>query len=319
MQPSRRELLDDFLDFVGEQSDANARNTAERLLNRALHTLWLKHPWKQFVMPAPFSLTTVADQRSYALPAHFGRVLGGRIRNLTTPRDLVGIEPETLQSAFPDAGTTLEVASAPQLFMVSGTCGVGVLRATTDLVSAVSTSALDVTQRVTVEGYDSSGNWLRQSATLNGLTPVDFPIRVVPWTFGKSVVAGTNPSTELSSSVGSVLLSGLIYGATLQTLLPYESAVEHQVITLYPKPSAAGEVIAVPFLRGLVRSLYDGDPIPNNWQEAVFEEMTIQWRVNTGELTLDTLNVARPKFLDLLAFEQANRFGTRPSITPFTG
>lgn len=319
MQSSRREFLDDFLDFVGEPNDANSRNTAERLLNRALHTVWMKHPWRQFVMPAPVQLTTVANSRSYVLPPHFGRVLGGRIRNISRSYDLSGVDAGALQTSHPEAGTSLEVAGSPELFTVSGTCGVSVLLAAPETLTVVSDSAADgITGRVTVEGYDVANRWRRQQVTLNGLTPVALPVNVVPWTFGKAIVAGTASATELTSSVGTVTLTGGTSGV-LQTLFSYESAVEYQVLTLYPMPSLAGETIAVPFLRAIVRSLFDADPIPNHWQDAVFEEMTIQWRVNTGELSVDTLNVARPKFLDLLAFEQANRFGTRPSTRPFTG
>jgi hypothetical protein len=172
--------------------------------------------------------------------------------------------------------------------------------------------------RVTVEGYDQTGRWISQLALLVGTLPVPIPIPVVPWVFGKATVASGIPLTELSSSVGTVTLKAETSGV-LQTLLPTESAVEFQVLTLYPKPDVTGDVIAVPYLRAPLRSTSDSDPIPNNWEEAVLEEMTIQWRVNTGELGLDTLNMVRPKFLDLLAFEQANRFGMRPATRPFRG
>lgn len=317
MQTSRREILDDFLDFVGEQNDANARLTAARVLNRAIQSLWMKHPWKQFEMP-PFQFSTVANQRSYALPEHFGRVRGGVIRNLSNGAKLGGVELATLQEAHPEQGSTLETAGQPEIYCVSGTCGVGVLASAAEALTVVSDSATDVNVKVTVEGYDANSRWLRQQVTLNGLTPVAIPTSVIAWTFGKAVQAGTTPATDLTTSVGNVALTGATSGA-LQTLLSYESAVEHQVLTLYPMPNLSGQVIAVPFLRAPVRSLYDGDAVPNNWEDAIFEEMTIQWRVNTGEMPADASNVLRPKFLDLLAFENANRFGVRSVTRPFTG
>ena len=34
--------------------------------------------------------------------------------------------------------------------------------------------------------------------------------------------------------------------------------------------------------------LYDADPLPNDWWNAVWEDMIISWRVNTGEMALDS-------------------------------
>lgn len=318
MSTSRRELLDDFLDFVGEQNDSNARATAARVLNRAIHSLWLKHPWRQFELPTPFQFSTVANQRSYVLPEHFGRVRGGVIRNLTTGGRIAGIELAQIQEAHPEQGSTLEVAGQPELYAIGGTCGVGQLLAAPAALTVVSDDGGDLmTVKVTVEGYDANNRWRRQSVALNGTVAVDVPIQVIPWTFGKAVIAGTDPATDLTTSVGNVTLTAAGTGE-LQTLLSYEGAIEHQVLTLYPMPSSA-QVFAVPFLRAPVKSLYDGDAVPMNWDEAILEEMVIQWRVNTGEMPADSTNALRPKFLDLLSFENANRFGVRPSTRPFTG
>jgi hypothetical protein len=321
VQASRRELLDDFLDFVGESTDANARNTAERLLNRALHTIWMKHPWRQFLMPMPLEVRTVVGQRSYALPPHFGRVWGGNVRNLT--RDgapLTGLAPDVLEKRFPDAGTSREVPGQTECYTVSGTCGVDVLLPAPTALMVESTSGSDAgTVVVTIEGPDVNGRWRRQSITLFGQAQLPVPVDVIPWLFGKAMAGAAKPTTELTSSVGTVLLKRLVGAEMVASLLPTESAVEHQVLTLYPSPSMPDERIVVPYLRALTRVLYDSDPIPRDWQDAVFEEMTIQWRVNTGEMSVDTMNMVRPKFLDLLAYEQADRFGVRPSTRPFLG
>lgn len=318
MQTSRRELLDDFLDFVGEQNDSNARSSATRVLNRAIHAIWMRHPWRQFEMGDAFEFPTVAAQRSYALPAHFGRVRGGAVRNLTTGTPLRGVDLTDLQQIDPDQGTSLEVPGRPELYAVGGTCGVGVLLPAPEQLVVLSSDAADTNVRATIEGYDANQRWLRQTINLNGTFPIFVPIAVVPWTFGKSFTAGQTAPTELTSSRGAVTLSGQVSGE-LQTLQAYESAVEHQILMLYPWPDRAGDTIAVPFSRAPVRTLFDGDPVPMHWEEAIFEEMTIQWRVNTGEMPADSVNVLRPKYLDLLAFDNANRFGVRKAIRPFTG
>ena len=319
MQMSRRELLDDFLDFVVESGDVAARDTAERLYNRALMTIWRKHPWRQFQMPQPFTFQTVTNQRFYAMPAHFGRVAGGRIRNVTKPCFLEGVEADALQALHPEAGTDEEVSGDPALYTVSGTCGLERLIATPEPLTIVSSSAQDTTNvRWTVEGYNSGNVWRRLTGTLQGAAPVTVSTAFIPWTLSKSFVEGVTPTTELTSSNGNVLLIGATN--TLQRLFPEESAVEHQVLSLYPMPDHDGDTIAVPYMRRPVRSLYDSDAVPMDWTEAIFEEMVIQWRVNQGEMNVDAANNSiRPKFLDLLAFENANRAGYPHRTRPFIG
>ena len=125
MQVSRRELVDEFLDYVGELNDANARTTANTLVNRVVMKLWLKHPWQAFVSPTPYQLTSVANQRAYALPAYFGRpqqdMLG---RNITTGREVAWREMNRILHDDPAAGTTLEVAGEPEYYSVAGVAGV---------------------------------------------------------------------------------------------------------------------------------------------------------------------------------------------------
>jgi hypothetical protein len=319
MQMSRRELLDDFLDFVVESGDSAARNTAERLYNRALMTIWRKHPWRQFRMPTPCQITLQAGVRSYVLPATFGRVAGGKIRNISVPNDLVGVEPEVVQTLHPEAGTTEELPGKPNIYMVGGTCGISLLLAVPELITLTSSDASDGSVvKWTVEGFDSHGRWTRLNGVMNG-TGTAVVGTLIPWTFSKAYAATTTPLTELTSSAGTVTMTAATSGV-LQDLLPYESAVEHQVLTLYPVPDATGDLVVVPYLRRPVRSLSDGDVVPMDWSEALFEEMVIQWRVNQGELGTDQAsNALRPKFLDLLAFENGNRFGYPSRTRPFIG
>jgi len=323
---SRRELLDDFLDYVVENGDVAARDTAERLYNRALMTIWRKHPWRQFRMPQPLTITLQQGVRSYVLPAHFGRVSGGKIRNIDVPNDLTGVEPEIVQTLHPEAGTLDEDPGKPDIYMIGGTCGVGVLLPQPMALQVFSTSGTDGPVVVwSVEGYDSAQRWRRVTGALQGLAAVDVGVSLVPWTFSKAYKATTIPPVELTSSTGTVRLAtapDATYpsGLLLQDLLPYESAVEHQVITFYPIPNSDGDRVVVPYLRRPVRETSDSDVVPMDWTEALFEEMVIQWRVNQGEMSTDAaMNTIRPKFLDLLAFEQANRSGYPQRTRPFIG
>lgn len=311
MQKSRREAIDELLDFAGELNDSGARDTAERLLNRALETIWLKHPWSQFISPAPLQITLVANQRSYALPDHFGRVRSPRsnpVRNLTRGTSLRLLDDSVLFDQYPESGTTLEVASDPSCCSIFGTVGASTQPAAAgDALEVVSSSAADTTVRVAIAGDDTSGRNTRAQVTLNGVTPV----AIGTWTFvdefGKSYPAGSDPTTELTSSAGTVTLRKTAGGTVLQTLFPEESARRHQVFLVYPKPTAA-DVLAVPFIRSINRLYNDADNVPSAWGPALFEEMMIQWQVGTGDLPMAQAGrVTRAAFMDLVMFDNENR------------
>lgn len=313
MQKSRREVIDELLDFVGELEDAEARNTAERLLNRALEGIWMKRAWSQFVSPAPLQIQLVANQRSYALPDHFGRLrsLEQAARNATRGSWISYLGEQDMLERYPDAGTTLETASDPCYCTILGTVGVyGQPLVTGEALEVLSSSVADIDIRVSIIGDDANGNNTRDQVTLNGTTPV----AIGTWSYvdevGKAFPADEEPTTEYFSSRGNVTLRK-VSGTVLQQLFPQESARQHRVLTVYPKPSAA-DVLVVPFVRGLKLRVHDADPTPINWGPALFEEMLIQWRAHNGEVR-DASQVARPAFLDLWCYEnEQTQHVTRP-------
>lgn len=284
MQRSRRECLDDLLEFVGESpADTKARNIAEKLFNLAVERIWGAHAWTDFQSPAPYRLTLVVNQRKYALPDYFGRLGPGGIRNLTRMGPPINpIQPHQLPD---DAETDNEQPGKPRAVVFAGTVGVQVQPVSSgEALEVVSDDAADVDIEVTVEGDNTSGQWTRRRVTLNGTTPV----AVGTWSyvdgFGKAYRFGTTPATELTSSRGIVTLRKSPAGATLQTLFAEESAHEHKVISVYPKPDAA-DVLAIPVIRRPKRMLYDADPTPADWWPALFEEMHIRWQVQGGDLS----------------------------------
>lgn len=304
MQQTRREVIDELLDFVGELSDDEARNTAERLLNRALQTIWIKRAWSQFVSPAPLELTLTPNQRSYALPDHFGRLrsLEQAARNATRGSWIRYLAEMDMLEQYPDAGTSLEQASDPAFCSVHGTVGVTTQPLITgEELEVVSNNAADIDIRVSIIGDDSNGNNTRNQVTLNGTTPVS----IGTWGFvdelGKAFPADTAPTTEYFSSRGNVTLRKVTGGTVLQSLFPQESARQHRVFTVYPKPIRA-DVLVIPFVRAIKLRAHDADPTPINWGPALFEEMLIQWRAQNGEIR-DPSQAARPALIDLVCFE----------------
>lgn len=323
MQSSRREAIDELLDFVGHAGDTDARNTAELILNRCLQRLWMKRAWRQFQNPNPYQLTAVASTRAYALPAHFGRTSGndGLIRNLTTGAWLRPVAKEILDEQNPGAGTVFDVIGQPEQYCISGTQPVFTQpSATGDPLEVLSDSAADTTIRVEVSGINSNGEWDRRQVTLTGAAPV--PIGT--WKnqldgFSKAYPEGTAPTTELTSSEGTVSLRKVAGATVIGRLLPQESAREYQSLIFDPTPDAV-YTFAIPFIRGIQRLYKDADPIPANWGPALFEEMEIEWQVEAGDLSrAAAMQLQRPCFIDLVCFENAAEAQAKRRRQPWTG
>lgn len=307
MHKSQRELLDDFLDFVGEKGDANARTTAARVVNRALTTIWLKRAWAIYRSPVPFTMALVVNQARYSLPDYFGRVGPGQPRNITQGgAPLLPRQPGGLENDFPWMGTTQEVAGQSRWYEVTGMSGAHTQPAVTgDALEVVSSSVSDVDIVVAIAGDDSNGNWTRNQITLNGTTAV----AIGTWSFvdecAKAYVNTATPATDQTSSRGNVTLRKVSDQTEIQKLFPQESSREHAIFTVYPKPSTA-DTIAIPVIRRPKRLFHDADSIPDLWEPAIFEEMSMQWAVNRGELSEAQANaMPRPALLDLICHENA--------------
>jgi hypothetical protein len=317
MQRTRREALDEFLAHVGELGDAEARNLAEAAITRAVESIWMERTWRDFQSPASLELTLTVDQRSYALPDYFGKVGPGLVRNISQRGgEIEQVTPEQLQEFYPLSGTSLETNGRPCVMAIAGICGVHTQPSSSgDALEVVSDSAADIATKVkvSIEGDDSNGRHRRREFTLNGTTAVSAGTWRWIDTFGKSYIFGQTPTTEFTSSAGSVTLRTVSGATELQYLFPEESSREHRVVTLAPKPNAA-DVLTIPCIRRPKRLLYDADPLPADWWPAVFEHMEANWRSNTGEAG-SAAALPRPELAKLIAMENCN--GPRPRVRPF--
>jgi hypothetical protein len=318
MQTTRRELLDDFLDTVGAKSDANARNRAERALNRALDRIWSRHPWQQFQLTEPYTFATVAGVRTYALPDYFGRVNAKDdvIRNVTGRAKIWPIESTALVTQDPLQGTTNEQGGTPTRYYLGGVVGVHTQPSPAgEDIEALSDEAADTVARVLVEGINDKNDWTRAQFTLNGTNPVALGKWKRVQSFAKSYPEGVTPTTELTSSAGQVILRIVAAPLTeLQKLLADEAQLELQELVLYPIPNVV-HTIAVPIFRRPRRLRFDADPIPTDWDNALLEDLTVQWR-SSGDGTLDE-GIARPALIDLIALDNMRR--PRTSNRPWMG
>jgi hypothetical protein len=316
VQRTRAEAINEFLGFVGELDDPIALTLANTELLNALDTVAKAHTWQAFTSPAPFEMTLAINQRSYALPDFFARLQYFDLPNLTTGSTVRVIDKQIADQRYPRAGTSVEVAGRVCHAVIAGIVGVqSQPDAAGEALELVSDSALDVDVLVTIAGNDQNDVWQRAQVTLSGTTPKS----AGSWSYidevGKSYAHTATPPTAFTTSRGTVTLRKASAGATIQTLLPQESARQHEVLTFYPKPASA-DIIAIPFIRRPKRLLFDSDPLPYGWWPATKEEMLIQWRINTGELARDA-KLDRPKLDALIDNDNISR--PAPRIRPFTG
>lgn len=317
MQLTRKEALDEFLRFVNEFGDDESRILAGDALNRSIESIWQQHHWRDFQSPDPMELTLVANQRSYPMPDYFGREGLGRVRNLTRGRVIDAIDSDQADEWYPTRGTTLEQPGSPRHYLPGGIVGVRRQPLVTGEACEIRSSTADDTTniRVTIVGADENGDMRREQITPNGTTAVDAGTWSYIDEFGKSYRDGVEPTTAGTSSAGTLTLR-TVAGVVLQQLFAVESAREHRIFTFLPKPNAA-DVIAIPVMRRPPRLRFDSDPFPADWWNAIFEDLLITWRVNTGEIALDSVvpMAARPSVLKLIGTDNANK--PRPTIRPF--
>lgn len=304
MERTRREALDEFLLAMSVDGNTTQRNRAERMLNRAVETIWLKHTFRDYLSPAPLRITLVVGQSAYALPDWWGRLGEGEVRNISQNGHVLRqMLPRELSVFHPTAGTSQESTGQPTSFMFLGITGVYEQPDPAgETLEVLSSDGSDTDVQVVIEG-EKAGREQKAAFTLTGATPV----AVGNWNyidqFSKSYNVSPNPTgtTELSSSRGQVTLRRTADSSQLQVLLPTESAREHRIIRFYPIPNAA-DVITVPGIRRAKRLVYDADVLPADWWPALFEEMVIQHRVETGELASDAV-VPRPRFAELVTHD----------------
>lgn len=317
MHYTRRELLDLLLDFVGENEDDNARNTAEKLVNIAVLNIWMKMSWRQFDMPDPYTFSTVSGTPGYALPAYFGRVKNGIIRNTTTGARIFPISLDELQERIPESGTSLDTSGPPQVYAIGGVMGVETqVLAAGEAITVVSDDAADVNVRVQIAGLDTNGRYRRTQVTLNGTVAVALGTWKKVMEASKAIPAGTTPTTEYTSSRGNVTFTAATTGAIL-VLAPYESAIERIQLTFWPTPNIVN-TMSIPILRAPMKLLYDSDLTPLFWGPALLEELNILWQINSGDRA-DHPTFPGPALQDLIALENSNRFGVPSRTRPYLG
>lgn len=320
MQTSRRELLDDFLSFVGAKGDEVQRDQAERLLNRVLEKIWMLRGWRCFIDPDVWTITTVANQRAYALPDHFGRISGNNriIRNLTTGRRIQPRDRSDLEEDDPGTGTALATPGEPTQYEIAGMTAVQTQPdAAGEALEVLSDSSSDTDVRVFIEGLTAGNLVAQRQVTLNGTAPVSLGTWARVLKLGKSYPDGVTATTDLTTSEGSVTIRTTVAQTALQVLAPWQSSREHQTIVFQPTPAGIYS-IGLPIFRAIERYYNDADPLPPLWTNAVFDGMVMAWRVGNRDVDFDNVGVW-PTLKDLIEYDNAQVAQERRKRQPFLG
>lgn len=314
-QETRREIVDRYLRFSGEVNDADAREIANDLVASAVQSMWLRHPFTEFVMPVDYTFSTAVGQPFYVLPTYYGRIASkeGIVRNQTTGAKIFPIRQGDLEQLYPAIGGTLDTARAdPAHYTISGKVGVSVQVAIAgEALEAVSSNNGDADIHLQIEGLDANGEWNTTQVTLTGTVAVALGTWKYVQTVGKGYTVTADPATPLTSSRGTITIRKVIGAATRLVLLPHEASREQYQLRLYPTPAAV-QTIAVPIIRLPRRIFQDADPLPAMWGNAVFEEMKIQGAVNARELAEGAAEqLPRPEFLSLIGYDNELKPATR--------
>jgi hypothetical protein len=276
--------------------------------------------WRCFIDPDVWTIATVANQRAYALPDHFGRISGNNriIRNLTTGKRILPRDRSDMEEDDPGTGTALNSPGEPTQYAIAGMTAVQTQPASTgEALEVLSDSALDVTVRVFIEGLTASNLVAQRQVTLNGTSAVDIGTWARVLKFGKSYPDGTTPTTDLTTSEGSVTLRKTSGATELQVLAPWQPSREHQTIVFSPTPASVYS-IGIPIFRAIERYYNDADPLPPLWTNAVFDGMVMAWRVGNRDVDFDTVGMW-PSLKDLIEYDNAQVAQERRQRQPFLG
>lgn len=315
--------MDRHLRFVGELNDDDARAIANDLVSQAVFTIWRAHPFTEFVLPVDVTFSTVVGSPFYVLPTYFGRIASkeGIVRNLSTGAKIYPITGRDLEELFPALGSALDQTPGPPTrYTISGKVGVSVqVAAAGEALEAVSSDAADTDIQLTIEGVDSTGEWTTTQVLLTGNAAKALGTWRYVQQVGKSYQLAFTPATALTSSRGTITVRTVAGAATRLILLAHEASREQWQLRLQPAPATV-ETIAVPTIRLPRRIFQDADPLPADWGDAIDEELRIQWRVNTSEITEAEANgLARPKLLQLIGLDNERKPAVRPRKRPFGG
>jgi hypothetical protein len=217
------------------------------------------------------SFTSVADTRTYYLDFEFNKILS--IRDTTNNWDLMPLTEGQLEENDPD----FSYSGTPDSYSLTGLSMVAAQPTSASVVTIVSSSASDTSQKVRVNGFDANGTAITELISLNGTTNA---VGSTSFTEIKQVLKDTTTAGNVTVTTN----SGVV---TVVRIPSFSLAREYQPINLYPVPSGANVYV----VRGMqkARPMVNAEDIPDlpqSWHELVLVGAAIRGHIDRFRPTL---------------------------------
>lgn len=236
-----------YADLGYPQPSTDQTTRLKRYINEGYRHL-LSQPGREKMRDGTITLTTVANQASYAMPMEVAKIY--RMIQTTNQQPLLGMTMDEYRMANPglDQSSSFAYRYVPYgwapVFRQPGGTGLW----------AVSTSAADTTQRVNVAGYLSNGDIATpvQSAVLTGTSRVQIGTATT-WN-----ILNRLDLTAVGAGVISIY-DAAVSGNELIRLQPGQTSAQYWHIILFPTPADAGVNYTVDVQLALVDLVNDND------------------------------------------------------------
>jgi|TARA_R100001086_G_scaffold34615_1_gene15620 hypothetical protein len=218
----KQRLLDAGGQDAGGQAERIITAGLNRVYRRILHTKGQEHAKREF------SFTTEAETGQYGLPLYVRSDLN--FDDGTNDRSLGKMTSDDYDKRYP--GTT--ETGSPTHYYPLGNFGVQKQPSAAGAISIVSDDAGDISSRyVTVVGFDSSSNLIREKLTLNGTTKV-----TGTKTFGTSLENVTKTTDSGVTIDGNITVTDAASN-TLAVIPVWVKSPRYSWVEFFPQPDAA--------------------------------------------------------------------------------
>lgn len=224
---------------------------AQACVRRAVKRVWNAKQWS--FKYRNFTFDTVASQEAYLLPRLVGEVYG--LKSSASPYSMSVIREDDFDKYVPNPTSE----GNPQFARLFEMVGVDEQPSSASIVTVVSSSTSDTTQKVLVKGL--VGSYLdTEELSLNGTTAVN----------GAKSFSAIYAVTKSAETVGRVSLTSNAGGVTNVVLGTQDRTVRMRKLRLYPIPSAAVTISVKNFgLPPALTQAYEDTEIPNRWDYVI--------------------------------------------------
>jgi hypothetical protein len=220
---------------------------AQATVRRAVKRVWNAKQWTFKYRRHTFA--TEASVEDYILPRQVGEVYG--LKSSVAPYTMGVIREDDFDKYVPNP----QASGNPQYLRLFETVGVDEQPSAASVITAVSSSASDTTQKVLIKGL-VGGYTDTEELSLNGTTPVN----------GSKSFTEIYAVTKSAETVGRVTVTSNAGSVTNVILGTQDRTIRLRKVRLYPTPSSAVTITVKNFgLPPALTNAYEDTEIPTRW------------------------------------------------------